>query len=369
MIRPDTDNYLDLFLNDRPMIDTRAPVEFARGAFDGAVNLPLMSDEERHLVGTRYKEAGQDAAIELGRELVSEALQAQRSQQWKDFADSHPGGYLYCFRGGLRSRITQQWMAEVGVEYPYIKGGYKAMRRFLIERFAGDCAKTNLVLISGRTGTGKTLLLNRILRSIDLENLANHRGSSFGPMQEPQPTPINFENRLSVAMLKLMHESPQETIFLEGEGRQVGSLSLPPVLWSAMSEAPTLVLETSMERRLEIGIEDYVVDLLRRIQLTRPGAQGFDCFADRHRHSLFKIRKRLGGVRFSEAGKMLESAFAAHRRTGSTEGYKPFIQLLLEHYYDPMYDYQLAQRKTEVLATGDADQLMAWLRQQHVAIR
>lgn len=368
MSRPDTDDFLDLFLHDRPLIDTRAPVEFARGAFPHSVNLPLMSDQERHLVGTRYKERGQDAAIELGRELVTPSLQAERSAAWKAFADTYPEGYLYCFRGGLRSRITQLWMNEVGAEYPYVKGGYKAMRRFLIDRLDADAARLNVILISGRTGTGKTALLNRIGRSVDLEGLANHRGSSFGSMAEPQPTPINYENSVAIALLKLTNADAESAIFVEGEGKQVGSLSVPPPLWEAMTRASTLVLDATMERRVEVGIQDYVVDLLARIQEKVPGGPGFEMFADRHRHSLFRIRKRLGGERYQVANRMLDDALALHRSRGETSGYEPFIALLLEHYYDPMYDYQLAQRGARVLAQGDEQTLLDWLRAHDIAV-
>lgn len=351
------------------MIDTRAPVEFLRGTFEHATNLPLMTDEERHLVGTRYKELGQEAAIALGRELVTPALQAQRVAKWKAYAESHPEGYLYCFRGGLRSRITQQWLADAGVEYPFIQGGYKAMRRFLIERLESDSRRARVVLISGRTGTGKTILLNRIQRSIDLEGLANHRGSSFGPMAEPQPSPINYENSVAVALLKLMELDASSEIFVEGEGKQVGSLSVPPPLWQTMAQSPTLILEATMARRVEVGIADYVVDLLQRIQHGLPGAEGFVQFAERHRHSLYKIRKRLGSEHYQHASALLDTALKEHQHRESTEAYAPFIELLLTRYYDPMYDYQLAQRNATILATGDEAALTAWLARKGVAFK
>jgi tRNA 2-selenouridine synthase len=326
-----------------------------------------MSDDERHLVGTRYKESGQDAAIMLGRELVGADLQAQRTRHWVEFAKKNPEGFLYCFRGGLRSRITQEWMEEAGVHYPYIKGGYKAMRQFLIKRTSESVARVPIVLISGRTGTGKTLLLNRIKRSLDLEGLANHRGSSFGPMSSPQPTPINFENNMAVRLLKLTEES-EATIFVEGEGRQIGSLSVPEALRDKMFSAPTLVLEAEIETRIDIGIEDYVKDLLARIQGKFPGENGFEIFADRHRTSLFNIQKRLGSERFQHATAMLEAALSEHHNSGQLGHYRPFIRLLLEQYYDPMYDYQLSKRQAEVLCQGDQAALLRWLADNGVEL-
>ncbi|HAP53946.1 MAG TPA: tRNA 2-selenouridine(34) synthase MnmH, partial [Marinobacter adhaerens] len=131
--RPNTDDYLSLFLNDVPLMDVRAPVEFSRGSFPNTENAPLMNDEERHRVGICYKEKGQDKAIELGHQLVSGDIKAQRIEAWKRFVARHPNGYLFCFRGGLRSRLTQQWIREAGIDYPLVKGGYKALRRFLID--------------------------------------------------------------------------------------------------------------------------------------------------------------------------------------------------------------------------------------------
>ncbi len=367
-MRLDTDNYLQLFLENIPLIDTRAPVEFARGAFEHAVNLPLMTDAERHQVGIRYKESGQEAAIALGRELVGPTLQSERTRLWVDFARHHPEGYLYCFRGGLRSRITQDWMAQAGVHYPYIKGGYKAMRRFLLgvmERLGGGLP---LILVSGRTGTGKTRLLGSIHRSLDLEGLANHRGSSFGTMAESQPTPVNFENRVAVRLLKLAQEDERSPVFVEGEGRLVGSLTVPDPLWANMQRSPALVLEADIEHRVDIGISDYVVDLLDRFRQLEPGEAGFERFAERHRQSLYRIRRRLGLASYDEGLSMLEAALAAHRDHDDLEGYRPFVRLLLERYYDPMYDYQLSRRQGEVLARGDADALASWLQRRGVTL-
>jgi len=114
-----------------------------------------MNDEERHRVGLQYKQKGQDAAIVLGHALVSGEIKAQRVAQWVKFAQEHPEGYLYCFRGGLRSRISQQWLSDAGLPYPRIIGGYKAMRSFLIEKLNTSIAASKFVLVAGFTGCGK----------------------------------------------------------------------------------------------------------------------------------------------------------------------------------------------------------------------
>ena len=152
-MRDNSTDYRELFLNDTPMMDMRAPVEFARGAFPSAINLPLMNDLERQKVGTCYKQHGQQAAIALGHQLVSGHTKDERLAAWAAFARAHPEGYLYCFRGGLRSQIVQQWLKEeAGIHYPKVVGGYKAMRNFLLQTTQGAVNECSFVLVGGLTG-------------------------------------------------------------------------------------------------------------------------------------------------------------------------------------------------------------------------
>ena len=202
--RPDTEDFASVLLSGVPLLDVRAPVEFAQGAFPASVNLPLMNDEERHRVGLQYKQKGQDAAIVLGHALVSGEIKAQRVAQWVKFAQEHPEGYLYCFRGGLRSRISQQWLADAGLPYPRIIGGYKAMRSFLIEKLNTSIAASKFVLVAGFTGCGKTEVIQNLDAAIDLEKLAHHRGSSFGKHATDQPVQIDFDNLLAIALMPFM---------------------------------------------------------------------------------------------------------------------------------------------------------------------
>ncbi|MBU1815801.1 MAG: tRNA 2-selenouridine(34) synthase MnmH, partial [Gammaproteobacteria bacterium] len=134
-MRDNLTDYAHIFLNDVPMMDVRAPVEFVQGAFPGTVNLPLMNDAERQQVGTCYKQQGQQAAIALGHQLVAGQTKQHRIEAWAAFAQAHAQhGVLYCFRGGLRSQIVQQWLhTEAGIAYPRVIGGYKAMRTFLLQ--------------------------------------------------------------------------------------------------------------------------------------------------------------------------------------------------------------------------------------------
>ncbi|MEN8255915.1 MAG: tRNA 2-selenouridine(34) synthase MnmH, partial [Verrucomicrobiota bacterium] len=197
---PTTKDFKRIVLDDIPLIDVRAPIEFESGAFPTAVNLPLMNNEERHLVGIRYKEKGNAAAVKLGHELVGGEVKQERIAAWAEQIKHRPDTMLYCFRGGQRSKISQQWIAEeTGTVIPRLEGGYKAFRNYLLEQL--DPANQNPVpvILGGRTGTGKTILLQQLENAVDLEAIANHRGSSFGRFTTPQPCPIDFENSLAWA--------------------------------------------------------------------------------------------------------------------------------------------------------------------------
>ena len=364
--RPDTDDYLSLFLNDLPLMDVRAPVEFARGSFPNAENAPLMNDEERHRVGICYKEKGQGKAIELGHQLVSGDTRAQRIETWKHFVARHPEGYLFCFRGGLRSRLTQQWIREAGIDYPLVKGGYKALRRFLIDSLEARIESSEFRILSGRTGTGKTRVLKQLSNPVDLEGLANHRGSSFGRQVTAQPSQIDFENRLAVAMLKA-HHLIGGSVYLEDESRLVGRCALPESLRARMAESPLMILEQPLEERITIIREDYVEGMVADY-INRDGAEaGWLNFRDYLLSALDRIRKRLGGERHQQLRSLMEQALAEQQASGRTEAHNAWIQALLQDYYDPMYDYQLSRKEGRILGRGGPETILDWARAGSVA--
>ena len=165
---PLIDAYCELLLANIPMIDVRAPMEFATGALPNAINLPLMTDPEREAVGLRYKQRGQQAAIELGHKLVCGDIKNARVEAWREFVQKHPNAVLYCARGGLRSQLSQQWLAESGVRIPRVFNGYKALRSYLYQYLQGRSEQQKLLILSGMTGTGKTDLLQQIDNSIDM---------------------------------------------------------------------------------------------------------------------------------------------------------------------------------------------------------
>ena len=366
-MRDNTTNYRDLFLNDVPMMDARAPVEFAKGAFPGVLNLPLMNDVERQKVGTCYKQQGQEAAIKLGHQLVNGAVKAERVAAWAAFARANPEGYLYCFRGGLRSQITQQWLKEeAGIEYPRVIGGYKAMRTFLLETTEQAVAQCDFVIVGGLTGTGKTEVLAQLSNSLDLEGHANHRGSSFGKRATPQPAQIDFENRLAIDILK-KRAAGQQQFVLEDESRMVGSCTLPLVLHQGMQGYPLIWLEDSLEGRVERILGDYVIDLCAEFIAVHGQELGFGLYAERLQQSLGNILKRLGGERHQRLAAIMQAALAEQERGAGVDLHRGWIEGLLVEYYDPMYAFQRDSKDKRIEFCGDQAAVVEYLRQRQPA--
>jgi len=363
---PQIDDLASLFLNDVPLLDVRAPVEFAQGAFPSAVNIPLMTNEEREAVGIRYKEQGQDAAILLGAELVTEEGREQRKTAWAEFfakSAKTRGGVLYCFRGGLRSQISQQWISdETGTDYPRVTGGYKALRRFLIESTERITKEIPIVILGGRTGSGKTRVLKQLENSIDLEGLANHRGSAFGPTATPQPTQINFENNLAIELLK-KEAAGAKFLVIEDEARNVGSLGVPQALYDAMQQSPIVKLDVPQADRNQISIEEYIVDTQNHFDEVYGKEKGEIKLAEHLLGSLSKIQKRLGGVRYQEADAQMKKAIEERLKTGSLDGFIPLVNTLLVDYYDPMYDYQIEKKKARIIFEGSMSEISRFLNQ------
>ncbi|WP_425436777.1 tRNA 2-selenouridine(34) synthase MnmH [Malikia granosa] len=356
-----TEDYRQIFLRGIPMMDLRAPVEFAQGAFPGAVNLPLMSDEERAKVGTCYKQQGQEAAIKLGHQLVSGSIRAQRMAAWAEFVRQHPDGVLYCFRGGLRSQTVQRWLHEAGIDYPRVIGGYKAMRTFLIETIEQAATECQLVVVGGMTGTGKTDVITRLDHAIDLEGLANHRGSAFGKRSTPQPTNIEFENRIAIDLLRKRDAGHQQFV-LEDESRAIGSCSLP--LHAAMQTAPLVWLEDSFENRVERILRDYVVSQLDDHIALHGTEQGFERYAEQLLKSLAGITKRLGGERYQRLHAIMQEALAQQRDSGEVARHRDWIAGLLHEYYDPMYAFQRQSKGERIVFAGEQQAVVEFLRER-----
>lgn len=356
-------NFTRLFIKDIPLFDTRAPTEFKQGAFPYAESLPLMNDKERTLVGTCYKNEGQEKAIALGYELVQGEIKDERINKWLQFIKNHPNGALYCFRGGLRSQIAQEWIYKaLGIDYPRIKGGYKALRRFLLDETVNIMNKVTPIVIAGQTGCGKTLLLDKLRHKIDLERLANHRGSAFGNTTTAQPTQINFENRLAIELIKKQDES---LLVFEDEGSNIGTVHIPDCVRNKTEQADLVLLEASVKERLKVSMDAYVISMCQDF-IRQDSINGFDNFANYWLTSLKKIQKRLGLERYQSMLSRVNDALSIYREEGGVTGFYPVVEGLLLDYYDPMYHYQIQKKKGRVVFKGSAEEVLCYLSDQSI---
>ena len=337
MPNPETDDYAYLIFHEIPIIDVRAPAEFSRGASPSAVNLPILDDAERKEVGIAFKEHGQDAAISKGWELVGDSNRTRKTNSWKRFAENRPDAVVCCWRGGLRSQITQQWLAEQGIDLPRVKGGSKALRQYCLSVLESSSSRS-LVVLAGPTGSGKTQLIRDLKPSIDLENLANHRGSAFGRMSSPQPPPITFEFELTA---QLLQKESEGSLLVEDESSMIGALKVPDPFYAAMSNAPLVLLHVPLEERVALTYDSYVLDSNQESLVAGLG----------------RIKKRLGGKRFNEILDCMNLAYSTHERVDHLR----WIELLLSHYYDPMYEYQLDKKRDRIEFEGEVSDVLSFL--------
>ncbi len=230
------------------IIDVRSPAEFADDHLPGAINLPVLDDEERARVGTIYKQVSPFDARRIGAALV--ARNAARAIE-VTLADK-PGGWrplVYCARGGQRSGSFATILGQIGWRVERLEGGYKAWRGLVVRALYDTPVAAPIVVLDGNTGSAKTELLAlmaaRGAQIVDLEGLAHHRGSLFGAMG-PQPSQRAFERRLALALAAL---DPTRPVVVEAESAKVGECRVPPRLWAAMSAAPRLELRVPVAAR------------------------------------------------------------------------------------------------------------------------
>jgi tRNA 2-selenouridine synthase len=250
---------IECFLNGAtgPIFDVRSPCEYASGHIPGSYSLPLFTDEERAFVGTAYKQRGHDEAVQIGLEAVGPKL-GKMANTIREIVHQSKGGScrVTCYRGGMRSRSVQ-WLCEfLGFSTVRLDGGYKSYRHHVLDTFARDF---RLIVLGGPTGSGKTrwikLLQQRGFQAIDLEEIANHRGSAFGLLPGlSQPSIEQFENCLAEQLWKM---DPHVPIFVEDECRRIGSCVIPKALYDNMDRSQLLWLQVSLEDRLEHILESY----------------------------------------------------------------------------------------------------------------
>jgi tRNA 2-selenouridine synthase len=324
---------------DYPIIDVRSPDEFDAGHIPEAINLPLFTNDERALVGTLYKNAGKQAAIFKGLDIVGPKM----SGFVKAALNIAPAQKLrvHCWRGGMRSESMAWLFSTTGFEVKILDGGYKAYRGFIRKQLGRDA---KYVVLSGTTGSGKTEILHELIKSgqqvIDLEGMAHHKGSSFGALGEtPQPTSEQFENELYKIWETLDHSKP---IWLEDESRSIGKVSIPEPFFVKMRNCTVVRVDMSVKLRVDRLVKDYA-------KYPKEGLIS----------AIERIARRLGGQHAKTAINAIEN-----------EDFETAIEIVL-FYYDKTYNFGLSKRdqknvfhvKVETInAKSNADTVMEFFK-------
>ena len=302
-----------LLRSDRlPVIDVRSPGEFGHGHIPGADNVPLFGDAERAEIGTLYKQVGSRPAVNRGLEIAG--VKAERLVESVKAIASKSAFAIHCWRGGMRSEGFAWLCQDCGLKPQVLGGGYKSFRRAAQQCFAEP---RRVVVLAGHTGAGKTKLLGALRdqgqQVIDLEGLANHRGSAFGGIGQPtQPTVEQFENLLFLQWRTLDQTRP---VWIEGESRSIGRVQIPQAVWDQMSDAPMIFAEVDREQRVDFLVREYG-----------------DFPADQLSLAIQRIRKRLGGARLQAA---LDAIDRGDVRT---------VAACVLEYYDKSYSQSLRKR-------------------------
>ncbi|HWR06333.1 MAG TPA: tRNA 2-selenouridine(34) synthase MnmH [Sporomusa sp.] len=297
-------------------IDVRSPEEYSMGHIPGAINIPLFNNAERAHVGATYKQIGIEEAKDLGLTIASPKL-PDIVGQVRQIYKSGQQVVIYCWRGGMRSKSIVNILGMMGVPAPQLLGGYKAYRQYVLDRLRTFVVKPVIVVLCGSTGVGKTIILNRLARrnipSIDLEELANHRGSVFGQIGLGKPaTAQNFDAELLAKLNKLNN---QPYIVVECESKRIGNVYLPEALFNAMRQGKNLLLSANIELRVDRLIAEYMDMCGNNHEAIIAGIQS--------------LRKRIGNKKTDQILDWFKSGMI-----------REVVKILLLDYYDPMYGYE-----------------------------
>lgn len=315
------------------LIDARSPAEFAEATIPGAINVPLFDNDERHRVGLCYKEQGKREARRLGVELASPKIPALMTAVEAALNGRQQPVVVFCWRGGMRSLALTSFLNLAGIPARQLTGGHKAFRSHVC-RFFDQAVWGRMLVLRGMTGVGKTRLLTALDAEgypvIDLEGLANHRGSAFGGLGLPdQPSQKMFE-ALLWDQLRLIPEDGY--VLVEGESRHIGRRTLPPKVYSALQLETSLWVEASLDYRANIILDDYPA--LDQLQ------QDFE-------PPIKALKERLGGQRTAELLELL------HRGE-----WQELVRALMVDYYDPLYRHTKPEKRIDISIEAEAEGLL-----------
>lgn len=251
------EQFLEL-AKQHPVLDVRSPGEYKHAHIPGACSLPLFTDEERKIVGTAYKQENREQAIKLGLDFFGVKMR-KMVEEVEQLSSNSKTVLVHCWRGGMRSAGVAWLLDLYGFKVFTLAGGYKKYRNYVLDTFR---LPFQFNILGGYTGSGKTELLKALKergeKVIDLEGIANHKGSAFGNIgMPPQPGQEMFENLLSKELRKSLVSQPESPVWLEDESQRIGLVNIPGELWKTMRQSPVYFLDIPFEERLKHIVQEY----------------------------------------------------------------------------------------------------------------
>jgi len=302
-----------LFFKNKIYLDVRSPQEFETDHIPQAINLPLFDNEERKEIGQIYRFSGKNQAVLKGLTFFEKKL-----SRYFTIINNYQNKNLiiYCARGGMRSSSISSLIKALGFSSYKIKGGYKEYRHYVSQKLTkSDLKLPPLFILQGLTGVGKTELIKKIPHSIDLEDLAQHKGSLFGEIAVVKRTQKKFE---SLILEKIEKSKNKPYLLLEGESKKIGNLHIPLNFYRHLQKAPVILIKSPLKKRIKDIINEYSSEV------------NFE--------KIVKIMKRLKSKIGNKKGEDLKKYFL-------NKNLDLFVKILLEDYYDPLYQHSLKKIK------------------------
>jgi len=310
-----------LELKDKVVIDTRSPVEFEKDRIPGSVNIPILDNEERKIVGTLYKD-NPDDAIKVGYEYYNKKL-PRMVKEFKKL-DKDKKIIIYCWRGGMRSQTITKLVSDLGFNAFLLEGGYRAYRRYICAQLENYTPPFTFIVLYGLAGSGKTELIKKLVPSIDLEGLAQHRSSNFGAIGLNPREQKLFESLLFAKLKELENE---KFVFVEGESHKVGRVFIPNSIFKAMKRGLAVRVNCSIENRAKQIVKDYFTH----------GEE------EKIREIIIYLKPHLSAKVVEDLLKLMDE-----------KNYEEVSKILLQDYYDSKYEHQIGQAECSYTVCNDS---------------
>lgn len=305
-------------MKDKIFIDVRSPLEFTKGSIPGAINIPILDNDERVDVGTIYTNKNPEDAKIKGIEYASSKLSSIYNQVFS-LTKHHKNIILFCWRGGLRSATLSSFLSVLGVNIYQLEGGYKQYRKHVVEYFNKDRFKHKFIVLHGYTGVGKTEILAQLetfnIPILNLEYLAKNSGSVFGNIVYQDEKPVT-QKSFDALLFETLRLNNSKYIIVESEGHRLGRVSLPEGLWDAIIEGKHVLVSTNIENRIKRLVNNYISKISNCDNLLED--------------AIIHLKKRIGSEKTNKFIFWVEE-----------KRYAEIVKELIIEYYDPLYKYSI----------------------------